>query len=76
MGLQCSLGYHHFEHPGEMTRRLARLLKPGGMLLVVDLMCRGGGEGEGRREGRAAREEGRVMSVCLSAIGPVVRAGV
>ncbi|KZV67889.1 S-adenosyl-L-methionine-dependent methyltransferase [Peniophora sp. CONT] len=36
----CSMAYHHFSLPGEITALLAHLLKPGGVLLVVDLMTR------------------------------------
>ncbi|VDC00121.1 unnamed protein product [Peniophora sp. CBMAI 1063] len=36
----CSMAYHHFFVPDEITALLARFLKPGGVLLVVDLMTR------------------------------------
>lgn len=35
--VQCVLGYHHFEDIADVTRRLAKLLKPGsGVIIVVD----------------------------------------
>ncbi|KAI0035487.1 S-adenosyl-L-methionine-dependent methyltransferase [Vararia minispora EC-137] len=38
----CSMAYHHLYTPEHTTRVLARFLKPGGTLLVVDLMPRSG----------------------------------
>ena len=35
---QCNLAYHHFESIGDVTRTLAFFLKPGGVLLVVDIL--------------------------------------
>jgi len=34
------MGYHHLQRPDQMTRALAHFLKPGGALLVVDLVSR------------------------------------
>ena len=34
------MAYHHFSSPGEITALLASFLKPGGVILVVDLMTR------------------------------------
>ena len=36
--LQCALAYHHFESIQDVTSTLAYFLKPGGKLLVVDLL--------------------------------------
>jgi ubiquinone/menaquinone biosynthesis C-methylase UbiE len=35
---QCASAYHHFTSIDEVTRTLAHFLKPGGALLVVDLL--------------------------------------
>jgi len=34
----CSLSYHHFSSPGEMTRALSQFLHPGGHLIIVDFL--------------------------------------
>ncbi|KAI0031347.1 S-adenosyl-L-methionine-dependent methyltransferase, partial [Vararia minispora EC-137] len=34
----CSMAYHHFEHPDEITRALVALLNPDGHLFVVDFL--------------------------------------
>lgn len=36
--LQCSAAYHHFPSVDDTTRILTSFLKPGGSLLVADLM--------------------------------------
>jgi SAM-dependent methyltransferase len=35
---KCALAYHHFESIAEVTRTLAYFLKPGGSLLVADIL--------------------------------------
>lgn len=45
------MAFHHLLLPGEITALLTRLLKPGGVLLVVDLMAHVNDEsGRGERE--------------------------
>lgn len=39
------LGFHHFEDPAMAAARLARRLKPGGVLLIIDFMPHGDHEG-------------------------------
>lgn len=34
--IYCSSSYHHFDNPLDMTKRLATLLKPSGVLVVID----------------------------------------
>jgi len=34
----CSLSYHHFSNPGEMTRALSNFLNPNGSIIIVDFM--------------------------------------
>jgi len=34
----CSLSYHHFTNPGEITRALSHYLNPGGHIIIVDFM--------------------------------------
>jgi SAM-dependent methyltransferase len=36
--MQCSMSYHHFPSIEETTRILAYFLKPGGVLLVSDML--------------------------------------
>ena len=36
--MQCALSYHHFADIAGITRTLAFFLKPGGALLVVDIV--------------------------------------
>jgi len=36
--ITCNMAYHHFESIGDVTRTLAFFLKPGGVLLVVDIL--------------------------------------
>lgn len=38
MFCQCALAYHHFSSIEEISRILAGFLKPGGCLLVADIM--------------------------------------
>lgn len=37
-GYQCALSYHHFSDFASITKTLAFFLKPGGALLVADIM--------------------------------------
>ncbi|TRM61229.1 S-adenosyl-L-methionine-dependent methyltransferase, partial [Schizophyllum amplum] len=37
----CCMAYHHFDSPKEMTISLAKLLKPGGKLVVLDFQSGG-----------------------------------
>jgi hypothetical protein len=34
---QCSMAYHHFESPEDITKILASFLKPSGMLIVINI---------------------------------------
>ena len=36
--IQCSASYHHFPSVEDITKTLAFFLKPGGSLLVIDIM--------------------------------------
>lgn len=36
--VQCAASYHHFPSIEETTRKLARTLRPGGVLMVADLV--------------------------------------
>lgn len=42
-GLQCSLAYHHFPSIQNSTNILAKFLKPGGSLVVADILKEGEG---------------------------------
>ncbi|TFY58281.1 hypothetical protein EVJ58_g6512 [Rhodofomes roseus] len=37
--LQCTMAYHHFGNPEDVTKILASFVKPGGSLLVVDILA-------------------------------------